>query len=168
MSENATPDPGSLRVGDHEREDAVRLLDGHFSAGRLTADERTERVNAAYAARTRDDLDQLFADLPGDQWTGADTGAAEATEPTAHGCCAAAWWHGERVGPPRWLPILLLILVLGLLGSARVLPPFLAPLLIIAAVVFSRRCRHHHQHHRHHHHHHQPPHRDQQSHRHER
>jgi hypothetical protein len=54
----------AIRIGDHEREAAVRELGGHFTDGRLDAQEYEERTTAAYAARTGADLEPLFADLP--------------------------------------------------------------------------------------------------------
>src|SRR4051812_18740938 len=54
----------SLRVSDAERERTAGLLRGHFSAGRLSDDELSERVEAAYRARTRAELDALTDDLP--------------------------------------------------------------------------------------------------------
>jgi hypothetical protein len=56
---------GSIRIGDSEREDAVRRLGEHYEAGRLSADEHSERVEQALKARTGTDLEGLFADLPG-------------------------------------------------------------------------------------------------------
>jgi hypothetical protein len=53
-----------MRIGDGEREAAVRALGEHYAAGRLDAAEYEERTTAAYAARTAADLAPLFADLP--------------------------------------------------------------------------------------------------------
>jgi Domain of unknown function (DUF1707) len=53
-----------LRVGDRERHEAVTALGDHFAVGRLDQQEFDERVQAAYAARTRVDLRRLFVDLP--------------------------------------------------------------------------------------------------------
>lgn len=58
-------DPRELRIGDEERDDALSLLQGHLTAGRLEHDEFDERVGKALAARRRGDLDDLFLDLPG-------------------------------------------------------------------------------------------------------
>ena len=55
---------GSLRIGDAERIAAATALGDQFAAGRIDQDELEERLGAAYAARTYDDLDPLFADLP--------------------------------------------------------------------------------------------------------
>jgi hypothetical protein len=60
----ATPDPRSIRIGTTEREQAVKALGDHFAQGRLEPDEFEERMTAAYAARTAQDLDRLFDDLP--------------------------------------------------------------------------------------------------------
>jgi hypothetical protein len=56
-----TPD---VRVGDLDRQAAVDRLLAHTTAGRLTFDEFDTRAAAAYAARTRSELDRLFTDLP--------------------------------------------------------------------------------------------------------
>ncbi len=53
------------RIGDRERDEAVRLLQEHLAAGRLDQDEFDERMSAALTARTMSDLAPLFADLPG-------------------------------------------------------------------------------------------------------
>jgi Domain of unknown function (DUF1707) len=53
-----------LRVGDAERYEAATALGEHFATGRLDQAEYDERVQAAYAGRTRADLDALFTDLP--------------------------------------------------------------------------------------------------------
>jgi TM2 domain-containing membrane protein YozV len=60
----ATPDPRSIRIGTAERELAVKALGDHFAQGRLNPEEFEERTTAAYAARTVQDLDRLFDDLP--------------------------------------------------------------------------------------------------------
>ena len=57
-----TPEP--VRIGNSEREAAVRALGEHFAEGRLEPEEYEERASAAYAARTADDLAPLFKDLP--------------------------------------------------------------------------------------------------------
>lgn len=59
----------SLRIGNAERDAAVRELGEHYASGRLDAAEYGERMSAAYAARTAEDLAPLFADLPHEQPT---------------------------------------------------------------------------------------------------
>lgn len=54
-----------FRIGDRERDDAVRLLGDHHSDGRLSGDEFNDRMAKALEARTMGDLHALFGDLPG-------------------------------------------------------------------------------------------------------
>jgi hypothetical protein len=53
-----------VRIGDAERDVALTQLREHFAAGRLTFDELTERIDAALAARTQRQIDEIMADLP--------------------------------------------------------------------------------------------------------
>jgi len=53
-----------LRVSNAEREVATGRLAEHFAAGRLDQAEFDDRVGRAMSARTRADLNALFADLP--------------------------------------------------------------------------------------------------------
>lgn|GEM_PF-1285780 len=55
-----------LRIGTTEREEAVRLLRQQADAGRLDTEELAARADRARAARTRADLQPIFADLPVD------------------------------------------------------------------------------------------------------
>lgn len=57
-------DPDAVRIGNLEREDAMRILGEHFTAGRLQVDEYDQRVNQATVATTRAHLRVLFTDLP--------------------------------------------------------------------------------------------------------
>jgi len=66
MSDVITQQAGpAIRASDGERDQVVTLLQRHFADGRLTQAELEERAGAALAARTRDQLDALTADLPG-------------------------------------------------------------------------------------------------------
>src|SRR5262245_29280562 len=56
--------PPALRASDAERERAAAALREHTAAGRLTPEELSERLDAAYAARTVAELDALLDDLP--------------------------------------------------------------------------------------------------------
>jgi hypothetical protein len=58
-------------ASDSDRDAVAGLLSSAFAEGRLTSAEHSERVVAAYGARTSGDLDSLTADLPG---PGADAG----------------------------------------------------------------------------------------------
>ena len=132
MSANQNDSPGGrMRIGDREREDAIRRLGEHYEAGRLTSEEHTERVDAALAARTEKDLGALFTDLPGEAGTTAPVGGP-------------LWMHGRRGVP---LPLLgALLLIGGLVSTACVIgaghPPVLPLLLLVGAVLVVRRQRH--------------------------
>jgi Domain of unknown function (DUF1707) len=62
----AQPVGPPVRASDSERDQVVAQLQRHFADGRLTQAELEERVGAALAARTRDQLRALMADLPGE------------------------------------------------------------------------------------------------------
>jgi hypothetical protein len=64
MSE-LVPAPHDVLASDAERERVVEALRTHAADGRLDADELEQRLEGAYAARTRADLLPLVADLPG-------------------------------------------------------------------------------------------------------
>jgi len=53
-----------MRVGDAEREAAAAELREHYASGRLTLDELNERIDKAFAAKTRGDLNAAMTDLP--------------------------------------------------------------------------------------------------------
>lgn len=53
-----------IRIGDAEREEALKALGEHMSAGRLQLDEYGDRSALVTTAKTRGDLLALFADLP--------------------------------------------------------------------------------------------------------
>ena len=57
--------PGDIRVSDADRDAAIAELSEHFQAGRLTHEEFDERADLALRARTGNDLNELFTDLPG-------------------------------------------------------------------------------------------------------
>jgi hypothetical protein len=57
-------DPSELRVSDQEREHVVQEIREHFAAGRLSEEELSDRVQAAYSARTVNELRNVRADLP--------------------------------------------------------------------------------------------------------
>ena len=57
-------DPSELRVADADREQLASELREHMLAGRLSSAEFEERLERAYRATTRGELDALRADLP--------------------------------------------------------------------------------------------------------
>jgi hypothetical protein len=161
MSGNEEGPGGSIRIGDHEREDAVTRLGAHYEAGRLSADEHQERVGEALQAKTAADLAALFADLPGERQSGRQ-GAAPQGEAWAGpwGWSRPPWTAPQDragqgqgrpgQGRPPWaargpfgkipFPLLIALGVIGVLASIGCVvggghPPVL-PLLLIVAGVF--------------------------------
>ncbi len=67
-----------VRASDAEREAVVGRLNQAVGEGRLAVDEFSQRLEQAYAARTRGDLDSLLRDLP-DGADGAVPAAASGT-----------------------------------------------------------------------------------------
>jgi hypothetical protein len=57
-----------LRVSDAERQAVARRLERAVRDGRLTVVEFDQRLQAAYAAQTRGELEDLTDDLPPDLW----------------------------------------------------------------------------------------------------
>jgi len=57
-------DTPALRASDADRERTVGLLRDHAAEGRLTLEEFTDRMSAAYLAGTNDELEELARDLP--------------------------------------------------------------------------------------------------------
>lgn len=53
-----------VRVSDAERDQAVATLREHLVQGRLSLEEFTQRMSAAYGAKTAADLEELQRDLP--------------------------------------------------------------------------------------------------------
>jgi len=53
-----------IRASDSDRDRVAKELQRHFADGRLDNDEFNTRVESAYGARTRSELEPLTADLP--------------------------------------------------------------------------------------------------------
>jgi len=84
-----------MRVGDAEREATAAELREHYASGRLTLDELDERVDKAFAAKTRGDLDALMRDLPA-----ARAGAGAGAQPGGPGWSAGPGGPGAGWGGP--------------------------------------------------------------------
>jgi DUF1707 SHOCT-like domain len=111
----------SVRIGNAERDRAADLLGEHFRAGRLDVHEYDERITAAYAAKTDEDLAPLFADLPG-----ARTSASQKRPQV----------EPARRYPP--VPVLVLravaLAILGLIAVGLVI--FSAPFVLIGLLIW--------------------------------
>jgi hypothetical protein len=114
MTEPAPPPAHpSPRIGTVERESAMAALGAHLEAGRLDPEEYGDRSARVTEARTADDLEPLFTDLP---------------EPRPHVGAAAASAPVTASGPPAQRP------APGVL--ARYGPAISGALPIIALILF--------------------------------
>jgi len=98
-----------MRVGDAEREAAAAELREHYASGRLTLEELNERLDAAFAAKTRGDLTAVMRDLPSARpgWSAAGGRASspaggrptEPGEPSGPGGTPGPFGSGGPFGP---------------------------------------------------------------------
>jgi len=91
------PEPGQrpeVRASDAEREALVERLNAATGEGRLDLDEFSERLELAYAARTRSELEALVEDLPE---AGPGPAAAAAPVPVK----GRTSWHVSPLGGLR-------------------------------------------------------------------
>lgn len=123
-----------MRVGDAERDAAAAELREHFASGRLTQDEMSERLEQAFAAKTRGDLHALMTDLPD----------STGWPPEAHpGSAGYGWQRGSRrmagtlVASVVMLWALLMLGITAAFGIGGGRP--LSIVLIIAAFALLRR-----------------------------
>ena len=129
-----------IRASDADRERVTARLRDHYAEGRLTSEELDERTSAALHGTTFGDLRRVMADLPDPVLTPQ---GAPGLQP------AGAPWLARRRGP-RFLPVLLLVLLFAVLAPGPggwVLFAFFKLFLIfwlvtgLAAFVFARRFR---------------------------
>jgi hypothetical protein len=128
-------DPSSLRAADAEREALAQELREHMLAGRLSSVEFEERVERAYKALTRGELEALKSDLPLSPATlSAELARRRSTLRrrllqdasgglTASGVCVAIWLASGASGAfwPIW------VIILTLLPAARNLMALIGP-----------------------------------------
>ena len=79
----------NVRVGDADREAVTAQLREHYADGRLTLEELNERLDQAFAAKTKADLNTVMRDLP------------QAMRPGPGLPYAGAGWPGQA-GSPGW------------------------------------------------------------------
>jgi hypothetical protein len=114
-------DPGRLRISDADRAEVADLLSRHYGEGRLSQAEFDERLDQAMNARTRSDLNDLLADLPGGKAPAA-SGAAERIRPAR---------RRHRILAP-----LLIIALIITAGHVLTWPFHLLPWLLIGLLAF--------------------------------
>lgn len=98
---DTAPSGSGVRASDAEREAVVARLNTAVGEGRLTMDEFSGRLELAYAARTRGDLDQLLSDLPAETGEVAPAAATSAAMVRAGGQDEGTSWHISPVGGVR-------------------------------------------------------------------
>jgi Domain of unknown function (DUF1707) len=150
----------NVRVGDADRDATAAELREHYASGRLTLEELNERLDQAFAAKTRADLNAVMRDLPS-------TGRAAAGAPLASSGVApwqggSGWGsgsghrsdYGSRTGRPLGIAVAFLttlwsLVVLGALlafgfgtGVERpiAIVLFLAALAVLRRLFFRRRA----------------------------
>jgi hypothetical protein len=138
----------NVRVGDADREAVAAQLREHYADGRLTLEELNERLDQAFAAKTRADLNTVLRDLPyvSRPFTGAPAGGAGNTAWPA-GPSGSGWGHGAGYGRGRrrsgLAPLMGLVWVFLILGAVMLFGVGgdrpLVIVLIIAAIAFVRR-----------------------------
>ena len=72
-----------LRASDADRDRTAVVLGNALATGRLTTTEHAERLDAAYTARTLDELAPLTRDLPADDAAGTGLGTVDRAEVAA-------------------------------------------------------------------------------------
>lgn len=93
-----------MRVGDAEREATATELREHYASGRLTLDELNERLDKAFAAKTRGDLNSLMVDLPSAR-PRAGAGGPAGARPLGAGQGTSGQGPGSGWGPGTgWSP----------------------------------------------------------------
>lgn len=92
-----------MRASDADRDRVAEVLREAFAEGRLDTDEHTERIDAAYRAKTLGELAPLLADLP-QRHTSAIPASAQAGPATSYGPGSkvmAVFGEASRGG--RWI-----------------------------------------------------------------
>ncbi|MEV0678301.1 DUF1707 domain-containing protein [Actinosynnema sp. NPDC050436] len=125
-----------IRIGDADREQALRLLGEHLGEGRLDVDEYGDRSARVTAARTRAELLALFGDLPAPHPVFAQVAPLPSATPAPRGAfgldqrlvnavvpavgiaCVAVFVLGVR-SPFIFLLVPLVALLVGRLGGRR-------------------------------------------------
>lgn len=130
--------PNRLRTSDKEREQIAEILRAAMTEGRLTLEEGEERLAAVYAAKYRDELGPLTADLP----DGGRRALAETPE------ARAATRRGVRRHTGFVLAIAAILIGLWVISGAHFFWPVI-PLAFLFMGLFrhARYSRYHHYHH---------------------
>ena len=112
----------NVRVGDADREAVAAQLREHYADGRLTLEELNERLDQAFAAKTKADLNIVMRDLPQAMRSGSGlpyAGAGWPGQPGPGQQYGRGGWDGGRSRGPggAFAPLLGLVWLLVILGS---------------------------------------------------
>jgi Domain of unknown function (DUF1707) len=150
----------NVRVGDADREAVAAQLRDHFADGRLTHEELNERLDQAFAAKTKADLNTVMRDLPqaarpaagmpygGTAWQGPAWPGPMATRPgyghgSDYGCGGGQ--EGQRPRGFSFAPMIALVWLFVILGAVFLFGGIggggrpLAIVLFLAALALVRR-----------------------------
>jgi hypothetical protein len=146
----------NVRVGDADREAVTAQLREHFADGRLTHEELNERLDQAFAAKTRADLNTVLRDLPqavrpaggvpygGTAWPGPGWPGPMATRPDYRD----SWGSGQEGQRPHgfsFAPMIAMVWLFVILGGVFLFGGIggggrpLAIVLFLAALALVRR-----------------------------
>jgi len=134
------PAPFTLRASDADRERTVAYLNEHCAQGRLSLDELSSRLDAAYGAVGLDELDALTHDLPGSPFAPAAPARRELARrrlSTGLGLGVAAVLAvviAAAVPAEVWAPLILLGLPMAAMLLFTILP-VAVPVLAVAWIV---------------------------------
>jgi hypothetical protein len=141
------PGDPRLRASDADRERTVQLLREHHAEGRLDMEEFHERLNAAYAAKTMGELDEILADLPGIDLYRLPSAGLRPAPPGTGG-----WLPSQRPGGPvarragAWAAwtvtssaLVVAWLVVGVISGGFAWLPWFLLIIIPWAIAISRR-----------------------------
>lgn len=117
----------NVRVGDADRDAVAAQLREHYADGRLTLEELNERLDQAFAAKTKADLSTVMRDLPqatrpaagmpygGTAWQGPAWPGPMATKPGQDD--GNGGWGGSQRPRGAFAPLMGLIWLALILGS---------------------------------------------------
>lgn len=137
----------NMRVGDAEREAVAAQLREHYADGRLTLDELNERLDLAFAAKTRADLTAVTRDLPmtARPFAGPSAGMSAGLNPwqDATSGSGSGGYGGPRRPFSMLAPVMALVWLFVILGSLFAFgfggDRPLAIIFFLAALAFVRR-----------------------------
>ncbi len=108
----------SIRASDRERESVVDVLRDAYTDGRLTLDEFTERMSAAYAAKTWTELRELTGDLPVQPLLGVGLAQGRPRQPAQLVPAERTRQPGRDRSPSRLLPVVFIWILISAAAGA--------------------------------------------------